>query len=183
VTPAKKATRTTKTAARKPAEPKPSRMTSHGYGFEQAKTAPGKRFPWRRASKLLETARNYWIGTTGPQGRPHSAPVWGIWLDNLLYFSTGEESRKGRNLARNPRVTAHPELDNEAVIIEGTAERITDRSKLRRVWNVYNAKYDWDVEGYPFYVLRPRVAYSFKEDLPETATRWLFPKRSTRKRG
>lgn len=174
MTPAKKATRTTKTAAHTPAEPKPSRMTSRGYGFEQAKTAPGKRFPWRRASKLLKQARNYWIGTTGPGGRPHSAPVWGVWLDNMLYFSTGEESRKGRNIAKNPRVTVHPELDNEAVILQGSAKRITQAAKLRPVWKAYDAKYDWHVEGYPFYELRPSVAYSFKEDLPNTGTRWLF---------
>lgn len=180
MTPAKKATRPTKTAARKPAEPKPSRMTSRGYGLEQAKTAPGKRFPWRRARKLLEQARNYWIGTAGANGRPHSAPVWGVWLDNMLYFSTGDESRKGRNLQRNPRATVHPELDNEAVIIEGTVERITGKAKLGRVWRAYNKKYDWDVESYPFYVLRPDVAYSFKEDLANTATRWRFPKRRAR---
>ena len=158
-------------------------MTSVGYGFDQAKSPAGKRFPWRRASKLLETARNYWIGTSGPGGRPHSAPVWAVWLDGVLYFSTGEESRKGRNMRANPQVTVHPEVDNEAVIVEGTAQRITNAATLRPVWKAYNKKYDWDVEGYPFYVVRPLVAYSFKEDLPETATRWSFPRRSSRKRG
>ncbi|OGO51180.1 MAG: hypothetical protein A2148_08905 [Chloroflexi bacterium RBG_16_68_14] len=156
-------------------------MTSTGYGFGKAKSAPGKRFPWRRVDRLLRTARNYWIGTAGMDGRPHSAPVWGVWLDSLLYFSTGEESRKGRNMRSNLRVTVHPEVDNEAVILEGTAERITDRSKLRPVWKAYNAKYKWDVKGYPFYVVRPQIAYSFKEDLLETATRWLFPRRSARR--
>jgi general stress protein 26 len=158
-------------------------MTSPGYGFDQAKSPTGKRFPWRRAERLLKTARNYWIGTSGPGGRPHSAPVWAVWLDGVLYFSTGEESRKGRNIAKNPRVTVHPELDNEAVILEGSAKRITQAAKLRPVWKAYNAKYDWDVESYPFYELRPRVAYSFKEDLPNTGTRWLFTTRRERKRG
>ncbi len=157
-------------------------MTSSGYGFDQAKSPPGKRFPWRRARKLLETARNYWIGTSAPDGRPHSAPVWGVWLDDVLYFSTGEESRKARNMKANPQVTVHPEVDNEAVIVEGTVQRITDRSKLRRVWKAYNAKYAWDVEGYPFYAVRPRVAYSFKEDLANTATRWSFGRGSAGKR-
>ena len=155
-------------------------MTTPGYGFESAKTPAGKRFPWTRASKLLKTARNYWIGTTRPNGRPHSAPVWGVWLDNVFYFSTGEESRKGRNMKANPNVSVHPETDNEAVIIEGAAEHITSAAKLRPVWKSYKAKYDWDVEGYPFYSVRPRVAYSFKEDLAETATRWRFPKRRSR---
>lgn len=158
-------------------------MTSAGYGFDSAKSPPGKRFPWRRVERLLETARNYWIGTTGPGGRPHSAPVWGVWFKNTLYFSTGESSRKGQNMKRNPQITVHPEVDNEAVIVEGTAARITSATTLRPVWKAYNKKYDWKVEGYPFYALRPEVAYSFKEDLAETATRWSFPKRSARKRG
>jgi len=109
--------------------------------------------------------------------------VWGVWVNNLLYFSTGDDSRKGRNIKRNPQVTVHPEVDNEAVIVEGAAERITSAAVLRPVWKAYDKKYDWNVEGYPFYVVRPRVAYSFKEDLAETATRWSFPKRSARKRG
>jgi general stress protein 26 len=183
MSPARKDARAPKAVRRRRGEPKASRMTSVGYGFERAKSPAGKRFPWRRVQRLLETARNYWIGTAGPGGRPHSAPVWGVWYKNTLYFSTGEASRKGRNLTRNPQVTVHPEVDNEAVIVEGTAQRVTSAATLRPVWKAYNKKYDWNVEGYPFYVVRPGVAYSFKEDLAETATRWSFPKRSTRKGG
>ncbi len=163
--------------------PKAARMTTPGYGFEAGKSPPGKRFPWSRVNRLLKSARNYWIGTTGPGRRPHSAPVWGVWVEGVLYFSTGDESRKGRNLAKNPEVTVHPELDNEAVILDGTVQKISGAAKLRRVWKAYKAKYDWDVEGYPFYALKPRVVYSFKEDLAETATRWLFDGARRRKRG
>lgn len=164
-------------------QPKATRMTSQGYGFEGAKTPPGKRFPWTRVERLLKNARNYWIGTSGPGGRPHSAPVWAVWLDGVLYFSTGEESRKGRNIAKNPQVTVHPELGAQAVILEGSAKRITQAAKLRPVWKAYNAKYKWHAEDYPFYEMRPRVAYSFKEDLPNTGTRWLFTAPRRRKRG
>jgi len=156
-------------------------MTSSGYGFD-ANTSPiGKKFPWTRVERLIKNARNYWIGTSGPGGRPHSAPVWGVWVDGVFYFSTGAESRKGRNMAKNPQITVHPEIDNAAVIIDGSAEVISSPAKLKPVWKSYNTKYKWSVEGYPFYVLRPRVVYSFKEDLPNTATRWVFAGR--RKRG
>ena len=158
-------------------------MTTPGYGFENGKSPPGKKFPWTRVERLIKNARNYWIGTSGPGGRPHSAPVWGVWVDSVLYFSTGDESRKGRNIAKNPKVTAHPEIDNEAVIVEGSAKRITQAAKLRPVWKAYNAKYHWHAEDYPFYEMRPRVAYSFKEDLPNTGTRWLFAAPRRRKRG
>lgn len=156
-------------------EPKPSRMTSPGYGFAGAKAPPGERFPWSRVEELLTKARNYWVCTTGPEGRPHAAPVWGLWLDGRFYFSTGEESRKARNIAANPYVTVHPETPDEAVMFEGAVGTLTGEEQLQPVWAAYKEKYDWEVEGYPFYIVRPSVAFSFKEDLAETATRWRFP--------
>jgi PPOX class probable F420-dependent enzyme len=158
------------------ATPKPSRMTSPGYGFENASAPPGERFPWSRVEELLSSVRNYWIGTAGADGRPHAAPVWAVWLDGLLYFSTGEQSRKGRNLARNPAVAVHVEgAQGRIAIVEGTAKPISDDTHLRPVWDAYQAKYNWNAVAYPFYVVRPRVAYSFEEQLGDTATRWTFP--------
>ena len=37
--------------------------------------------PWAWATERLNRARNYWIATTRSDGRPHSRPVWGIWLN------------------------------------------------------------------------------------------------------
>lgn len=171
-------------AERKPARKQPQalRMRTPGYGFEGAKSAPGKKFPWTKVERLLKTARNYWIGTAGPQGRPHSAPVWGVWLDGVFYFSTGDESRKGRNLAKNPRVTVHPELIDDAIILEGSVEKMKASPKLKSVWQKYKTKYKWGVDGSDFYALRPARVYSYTEpDFIESATRWQFSRR--RKRG
>ena len=86
-------------------------------GFQNAAAPPGTRFPWSRAEEVLASARNYWIGTSGPDGRPHAAPVWAVWLNGLLYFSTGRESRKGRNIAANPAVAVHIEGKAGEVVI------------------------------------------------------------------
>src|SRR5712691_7751987 len=59
------------------------------------------RLPWKWATERLTRARNYWIATTRPNGQPHSRPVWGVWLDDTFYFSTG--SLAAQNLAANPR--------------------------------------------------------------------------------
>ena len=151
-----------------------------GYGLEGATGRPGERFPWSRAARLLESARNYWVCTTRPDGRPHAVPVWGIWLDGTFYFSTGRQSRKARNLAANPQVAVHLESGSEAVIVEGTVHEVEDRSSLERFIREYNSKYDWDIEPYleggPVYALRPSAALTFEEDLAETATRWRFEK-------
>ncbi len=40
---------------------------------------------------------------TEPGWPPHAIPVWGVWLESRLAFSTGAGSRKTRNFAANPR--------------------------------------------------------------------------------
>ena len=42
--------------------------------------------PWSWAEEQLTDARNYWITTIGPTGRPHVRPVWGVWLDDTVQF-------------------------------------------------------------------------------------------------
>ncbi len=102
------------------------------------------RLPWKWATERLTRARNYWIATTRPNGQPHSRPVWGVWLDDTFYFSTG--SLAAQNLASNPAITVHLESGSEVVIIEGVAEQITDVSLLEQVIGMYNAKYRWDAD-------------------------------------
>jgi PPOX class probable F420-dependent enzyme len=133
---------------------------------------------WEWAVELLEAGRNYWVSTTSPDGRPHAMPVWGVWLEDGLRFSTSAASRKGRNLARDPRVVVHLESGDEVVILEGEVEKTTLDDALA---DAYEAKYEYrpssggGEEG-PWYVLRPRVAYAWLErEYPRTATRFDFP--------
>jgi Pyridoxamine 5'-phosphate oxidase len=58
--------------------------------------------PFSHAEEQLAEARNYWICTARPDGRPHSIPVWGFWIDRAPYLGTARASRKARNLAHNP---------------------------------------------------------------------------------
>lgn len=132
---------------------------------------------WDWAVGRLEAGRNYWVSTTSPDGRPHAMPVWGVWLGDGLRFSTSAASRKGRNLARDPRVVVHLESGDEVVILEGEVEETTLDDPLA---DAYEAKYEYrpsssaGKEG-PWYVLRPGVAYAWLErDYPRTATRFDF---------
>ena len=141
--------------------------------------------PWSWATALLKEARNYWIATTRADGRPHSRPVWGVWLDTAFYFSTG--SLAAQNLAAHPAITVHLESGNEVVIVEGVAETVGDFSLVERVVSFYNEKYNWDVDPKqlpgPFYAVRPQVAFGWLSDesgldrgsaFHATATRWRF---------
>jgi PPOX class probable F420-dependent enzyme len=163
----------------KRSEPKASRPYMPGYGLDQITGRPGKRLPWSQVSELLAASRSYWVCTVRPDGRPHAVPVWGQWLDETFYFLTGRQSRKTRNLAENPQVVVHIESGEDVVILEGAAEEVTDASLLGQVADAYAAKYDWRLEpefslSWAIYALRPRVAFTFREDLEEEATRWRF---------
>lgn len=137
------------------------------------------RFPWSWAEEQLTASRNYWINTTRGDGRPHTAPVWGLWLHAAVYFSTDPASLKGRNLAVRPDIVVHLESGDDSVILEGQAERVFDAAALAEFVESYEAKYGFRVDtgnaNLAVYRLRPRVALTWREQsFPESATRWRF---------
>lgn len=127
--------------------------------------------PWSWADERLATSRNYWIVTASADGTPNAAPVWGVWAGGAVYFSTSQRSRKGRDLARDPRVVIHLESGDEVVILQGEVEpyELTDAMA-----DAYEAKYDYrPTNGEGWYLLRPRRVLAWLEtDYPKTATRF-----------
>ena len=135
--------------------------------------------PWSWVSERMAASRNYWICTTRPDGRPHVAPVWGVWLDEALYFGSDRQSRKAKNIAANPTVVIHLESGDEVVIIEGDAKLENTPDVLARLYEAYAAKYQINLaeagSDAPIFAVRPRVALAWVEsDFPNTATRWQF---------
>jgi len=167
-------------------KPKPSRPHMPGYGIVDAKSGGGL-LPWRWASDRVSQGRTYWLATSRADARPHVMPVWGVWIANTFFFSTGNQSQKARNLAMNPRCSVAVEIDfprpskkkdriKDAVIIEGIAE-LTDDPRLRRKFcKAYEQKYAWDMENFsePIYRVRPGKAFGFSDGFSQTATRWTF---------
>ena len=145
-----------------------------GYGISKA---PEGMVPWGEVERRLTQARNYWIVSTRPDGRPHAAPVWGLWLSGVFYFSTDLESVKGKNLAADPRVAVHLESGDEVVILEGRVELEHNRTTLEAFADAYQAKYRFrpDVAkaepGVYRLVLEKALAWQEK-DFPTSATRW-----------
>jgi hypothetical protein len=146
---------------------------------------PSGRLSWLWATERHTRARNSWIATTRPDGRPHSRSVWGVWLDGVFSFSTG--SRAAQNLTVSPAISAHLESGSEVVLIEGVAETVSDVALVGLVVNLYNEKYHWNVDPNnvpgPFYAVRPQPAFGWhfeeSELNPEStalgnASRWRF---------
>ena len=155
--------------------PRAARPHMTGYGLPKGRKGL---LPWTWAQRRLARSHNYWLITVRPNRRPHAMPVWGIWVEDVFYFSTGRKSRKARNLARNPYCVVCNEQADQAVIVEGVARKVTNGARLLRLSAPYHAKYKpWklDPEMGPVYAVRPRVAFAmYEKRFVEAATRWRF---------
>src|SRR5215472_14126902 len=155
-------------------EPKASRPRMQGYGVPKSMKGA---LPWDWAEKRLTESHNYWLTSAGANGSPHTMPVWGIWLDNAYYFSTGSTTRKARNLKQNPTCVVCNEKAEEAVIVEGVAQQLKEGEIPKRAFSDYKKKYGWELDPQrgPVWVVRPKVVFAMPEELfPEGATRWKF---------
>src|SRR5205823_11762931 len=99
-----------KAANKKPAARRPYMP---GYGLPKDKKGL---LPWSWAEERLTKSHNYWISTARPDCTPHTMVIWGLWLEGAFYFSTGEKSRKARNLQAHPQCVICTENAAEAVI-------------------------------------------------------------------
>jgi len=169
---------TKKTQANQETGPKASRPHMPGYGIPKDKKGL---LPWSHVTERMAEAQNYWVCTVSPDGRPHATPVWGLWVDDRLYFGGSPNTRRNRNLAENPAVCVHLESGSDVIIVHGDAQelRAPDQSLVTRLIEVSKSKYGYapkpeDYDQTPgTYVLRPRWALAWKEGLKD-ATRWNF---------
>jgi PPOX class probable F420-dependent enzyme len=115
-----------------------------GYGILPADQGSGL-LPWAEAGRRLTVSHDFWVATARPDGRPHVMPVWGVWLEGRLWFSSSLGSRKARNLAADPRCTITTDDALNPVVIDGVAERVTDAGRIAAFVAAVNAKYDADM--------------------------------------
>jgi PPOX class probable F420-dependent enzyme len=161
--------------------PTADRPSMPGYGILPADQGSGL-LTWAQAQQRLTVAHDYWCATVCPDGRPHVMPVWGVWLDDRLWFSSGVGSRKARNLAADPRCTVTTDDPRDPVVVEGTAERLTDGGAITSFVAVMNAKYDagmtaefQDPAVNGTFAVRPVRAFALSgDDFAGSPTRWTF---------
>jgi nitroimidazol reductase NimA-like FMN-containing flavoprotein (pyridoxamine 5'-phosphate oxidase superfamily) len=148
--------------------------------------------PWTITREIFDAAEVYWLSTVRADGRPHVTPVAAVWLDGSLYFSTGPEEQKARNLRTNTRcvLTTGCNLFDEGldIVVEGNAVRSEDETKLQRLADLFATKYKgvfgfsvrdnafFHDEGGVAYVFEvaPIKAFSYQRGEPGGATRYRF---------
>ena len=119
-------------------------MTELDPGFSSPDATPTE---WDQARERLERAEIYWVTTVRPDGRPHVTPLVAVWLDDALFFSTGEHERKAKNLSKNPHVVmttgCNAFREGFDLVVDGSASQVGDDGMLRRVADAFASKYDW----------------------------------------
>jgi nitroimidazol reductase NimA-like FMN-containing flavoprotein (pyridoxamine 5'-phosphate oxidase superfamily) len=107
--------------------------------------------PWPDARRELEKAGTYWLATVRSDGRPHVTTLIAMWHGEALYFSTGPDEQKYKNLQNNPHcvvTTGTNSLDDGLdVVVEGDASRVTGEARLRALAAVWERKYgrEWQL--------------------------------------
>ena len=90
-------------------------------------------------------ARTTWLTTINADGSPHMTAVGAIWLDGTYWFQTGARTKKHRNIDRDPRCSIAVSILDADVVLEGVAERVTDRGAVARAATAW-ADGGWPVE-------------------------------------
>jgi len=152
-----------------------------GYGLLGPDEGTGL-LSWQWAEERLTSSRNYWVVSLWPDGRPHAMPVWGLWHEGAFWFSSSKGSRKARNLAADPRCVVTTEDAADPVVIEGSAELVTEPEALAAMLALENAKYDTnytidllDPDVNAVYRVRPRWAFGLRhDDFTGSPTRWTL---------
>jgi hypothetical protein len=163
-------------------EPEASRPVMVGYGTLGPDEGSGL-LPWSWAEQRLVGSHDYWVATRWPDGRPHVMPVWGLWMDDRLWFSSSLGSRKARNLLADPRCVVTTDDAQQPVVLDGVAERVAGHDLLVAMIDATNRKYETSY-GVDFldpavnavFRVRPQWAFALDEaDFTGSPTRWRWP--------
>jgi hypothetical protein len=134
-----------------------------------------------------------WLATLNRDGSPHLTGVGALWVDGAFWFETGERSRKGTNLARDPRCTLSVATHAFDLVVEGEAHLVNEPATVAAMaerwaaggWparvddsgTALTAEYSAPSAGPPpwsVYRIGLRAATALATVEPGGATRWRF---------
>ena len=87
---------------------------------------------WAEIAERLSPPRQYWLSTTTPSAAPHAAPVWGVVIEETLYFYSQ------RNTVR---AVVHLESGEDVLIVRGRLDDLGTPAEVPCVVAALAAKY------------------------------------------
>ena len=134
-----------------------------------------------------------WLATVNADGSPHVTGIGALWHAGAFWFETGTTTRKGRNLAREPRCSLSVATDEFDLVVDGTATLVEDPAVVAELagllaadgWparvdatgTALTAEFSAPSAGPPpwhVYRVEARAATALLTVDPGGATRWRF---------
>lgn len=166
-----------------------------GYGAPE--------IPWSKVRGVLDAGlaqapksggperHTCWLSTINPGDGPHTVPLGTLWIGGAFYFTSGDGTRKSKNLARDPRCSIAVATRPFDLVFEGEAKKVTDKPTLEKVARVFRAQgwkaavkagaltaeYSAPSAGPPpwqVYEMVPKTVFAFGTAEPSGAARWDF---------
>jgi len=137
----------------------------------------GDTFALDHLRQRMMVARVYWVSTVTRSSRPYARPIWGGWIDDLLYLEGSPENGTFRNLARSPYAVVHLDSQggDDVAIVEGPIDIVEemDPAIFARLAEQMAAKYT-------AFNYRPETGTGMRRLTPRKALAWLTMETATR---
>jgi len=101
----------------------------------------------KKVAQLIEWERVCRVATVSKAGMPHLVPVCHIVDDGRIYFASGDDGRKVRNLRDNPQLAITVDLYSDSwasikgVMVQGRATLIEKGPRFRKIRALLYEKY------------------------------------------
>src|SRR6185437_3247653 len=125
----------------------PADVTAEIHGFSHPNATPT---PWAVGLEQIIDAATFWLSTVRPDGRPHVTPLIAVWHGDAIWFTTGPDERKAKNLVENSScvlTTGRSDLVDGGldIVLEGTAEQVTNEAELQPIAEAFATKYGTEI--------------------------------------
>ena len=101
----------------------------------------------KKVAKLIAAERVCRVATAGGDGQQHLVPVCHVLAGDKIYFGSGDDARKVKNLRDNPHIAITIDLYSEdwsqlrGVMVQGTARLIERGPRFKQARSRLYAKY------------------------------------------
>ncbi len=104
--------------------------------------------PWEATEWALRRIQKFQLCTVRRDGRPHVTPLLAIWALGAMWFTTGDNEQKAKNLRSNQYcalTTGTDTLTGMDYIIEGTASLVSDQATREAGATALEDAYGWQL--------------------------------------